>query len=72
MLAEISIATLHVHAGEPDGAPLAARAIDGVAGLRSARARARLLPLADALDARPGSDAQELAHRARQVAAAPV
>ena len=45
------------------------RARSTVAPLRSVRARERLLPLADALDTRRGSDYQELARTARQVAA---
>lgn len=67
--AEITLATLYVRTGEPRGLGLAKSAIEGVAGLRSVRARQRLVPLADALAARPGSDARELAQHARRVAA---
>ncbi|MGH4021813.1 MAG: hypothetical protein ACRDT0_21775 [Pseudonocardiaceae bacterium] len=63
-------ATIHVQTGEPRGLQLADQAINGVARLRSVRARQRLVPLADALDARPGGDARELSQRARRVAAA--
>ncbi|HYZ08487.1 MAG TPA: helix-turn-helix transcriptional regulator [Pseudonocardiaceae bacterium] len=70
VLADITLATIRVRAGEPNGLRLAKGAIDGAGLLRSVRARKRWLePLADALDARPGSDAQELARTARQVAA---
>lgn len=61
-------ATIHVRAGEPRGLAMAKTAIDTVARQRSVRARERLAPLADALEARPGSDARELARTARQVA----
>jgi hypothetical protein len=70
VLANTTLATIHVKAGEPDGARLAKEAIDGVAVLRSVRARQRWLePLATALEARPGDDYRELARMARQVAA---
>ncbi|MGH4020633.1 MAG: helix-turn-helix domain-containing protein [Pseudonocardiaceae bacterium] len=62
-------ATIHVQAGEPRGLGMAKTAIDAVAPLRSVRARERLVPLADALETRPGSDAHELARMARKVAA---
>ena len=68
VLADITLATIHVRAGEPDGLPLAKKAIDGVALLRSVRARVRWLePLVAALEARPGSDYRDLARMARQV-----
>jgi transcriptional regulator with XRE-family HTH domain len=66
--AEITLATLYVRTGEPRGIALSERAITDVAGLRSVRARQRLTPLAAALESRPGTDARELARRARQVA----
>ncbi len=47
---------------------MAKSAIDGVAPLHSIQARKRLLPLAAALEARPGSDHRELDRMARQVA----
>ena len=68
-LTTVTLATIHVRAGEPTGLPLAKKAVDGVALLRSVRARERLGPLADALDARPGADTRELAGMARRVAA---
>ena len=61
-------ATLHVQTGEPRGLNLAKSAIDAVTLLRSQRARERLVPLAAALDSRPGSDYRELTRMARQVA----
>lgn len=67
--AEITLATLYVRTGEARGLGLARTAVDEVAGLRSVRARERLLPLADALAARrPGGDERELSARARAVA----
>jgi tetratricopeptide (TPR) repeat protein len=70
-LPAITLAELHVTAGEPSGLVLAKSAINSVAPLRSVRARERLLPLADALDTRRGSDYQELARLARRVATVP-
>ncbi len=66
--ARILLASIHVRAGEPRGAQLAHNAITAVAKLCSIRARKRLEPLADALEARRGSDHRELARMARQVA----
>jgi len=66
--ASITLATIHVRAGEPDALRLANEAITGVAQLRSQRARDRLAPLAAALGSRsgrPGSDYRELARMAR-------
>ncbi len=70
VLPDIALATIHVTAGEPDGAALAHRAVTSVAQLRSPRARMSLGRLVDALEARPRSDHRELAHQARQVASA--
>ncbi|HYZ08592.1 MAG TPA: helix-turn-helix transcriptional regulator [Pseudonocardiaceae bacterium] len=67
-LPAITLAELHVRAGEPRGLAMAKTAIDTVALLRSVRAHERLEPLIVALEARPGTDARELARRARQVA----
>jgi transcriptional regulator with XRE-family HTH domain len=67
-LPAITLAELHVTTGEPNGLTLAKSAINSVAPLRSVRARERLLPLADTLDTRRGSEYQELARMARQVA----
>ncbi len=70
ILAELILAEAHVRAGEPRGLMLARHAIDEVSTLQSVAARReRLLPLADALEARPGSDTRELARIARKVAA---
>ena len=69
VLPAITLAELHVMAGEPRGLAMAKTAIDTVALLHSVRAHERLEPLAAALDARPGSDARELTRMARQVAA---
>ncbi len=66
--AEILLATIHVRAGEPRGLQLAHSAITAATELSSDRVRQRLLPLADELDARPGSDHRELARMARRVA----
>lgn len=69
VLAGITLATVHVQAGEPRGLELAHGAITGVTKISSVRARRRLEPLAAALEARPGSDAKELTRMARQVTA---
>jgi tetratricopeptide (TPR) repeat protein len=61
-------ATIHVQTGEPRGLGMAKSVVDSVAPLHSMRARERLVPLAEALEARPGSDHRELARMARQVA----
>jgi hypothetical protein len=68
--AELALAEAHVRAGEPRGLALARQAIEAVSTLQSvAVRRERLVPLAAALEARPGSDAKELARMAREVAA---
>ncbi|MGH3811129.1 MAG: helix-turn-helix domain-containing protein [Pseudonocardiaceae bacterium] len=68
--AELALAEVHVRAGEPRGLVLARQAIDAVSTLQSvAVRRERLVPLVAALEARPGSDAKEVARKARQVAA---
>jgi Magnesium chelatase, subunit ChlI len=68
--AELTLAEVYVRAGEPRGLVLARQAIDAVSSLQSvAVRRERLVPLATALEARPGSDAKELARMAHQVAA---
>ncbi len=69
VLAEITLARLHVMAGEPDAARLAAQAIESVIPTRSSVARLALAALAADLQARPRSDLHELARRARQLAA---
>ena len=65
----IVLATIHVRAVEPRGLQLAHSAIVSAGKLASVRARKRLEPLAAALEARRGSDAEQLARMARQVAA---
>ena len=65
----IVLATIHVRAVEPRGLQLARSAIVSAGKLASVRARKRLEPLAAALEARRGSDAEQLARMARQVAA---
>jgi hypothetical protein len=65
----VVLATINVTAGEPRGLPLAHSAITDVTKLTSVRTRIQLMPLAEALEARPGSDAKDLARMARQVAA---
>jgi len=67
--AVILLATIHLRAGEPGGLQKAHGALTAVTKTSSARACTRLEPLAAALEARPGSDARELARMARQVAA---
>ncbi|MCA1705281.1 MAG: hypothetical protein LC808_19295, partial [Actinobacteria bacterium] len=67
--AVVVLAELHVRTGEPRGLQLAHQAVTTVAQLHSVPTRQRLEPLADALDARRGSDYQDLARMARQVAA---
>ncbi|MGH3755120.1 MAG: hypothetical protein ACRDRP_20990 [Pseudonocardiaceae bacterium] len=68
--AELMLAEVHVRAGEPRGLVLARQAIEAVSSLQSvAVRRERLVPLVTALEARPGSDAKEIARMARQVAA---
>jgi transcriptional regulator with XRE-family HTH domain len=66
----IVLAAIHVKAGEPRGLQLAYDAITNVTKLTSVRARRQLTPLVEALETRPGTDAEELARKARQVAAA--
>jgi hypothetical protein len=65
---DVTVATIHVKAGDPGGLGLAKAAIDRVATINSPRARQRLLPLANALNARPNKEARELARIARQAA----
>jgi hypothetical protein len=65
--AGILLATIHVRAGESDGLRLAHEAITDAMKLSSVRVHWRLKPLATALDARPGSDARDLARTARRV-----
>jgi hypothetical protein len=63
----VTLATIHVRAGERDGLQMAHHAITATTKLNSGRVRKQLLPLADALDAQRGSDAKELSRVARVV-----
>jgi len=65
----IILATIHVKAGEQRGLQLARDALTSASRLTSVRNRRTLLPLAEALDTRPGTDARDLARMARQIAA---
>jgi transcriptional regulator with XRE-family HTH domain len=64
----ILLATIHVRAGEPRGLQLAHGAVTAAAKLTSVQTRRQLEPLAAALAARRGADAEQLARMARQVA----
>ncbi|MGH3755176.1 MAG: hypothetical protein ACRDRP_21285 [Pseudonocardiaceae bacterium] len=67
-VASILLATVHVRAGEHDGLQLAHSALATVTKLSSIRARRQYLtPLAIALEARKGDDAQHLARMTRQI-----
>ncbi|MGH3933923.1 MAG: helix-turn-helix domain-containing protein [Pseudonocardiaceae bacterium] len=67
--AQLTLAEVHVRTGEPRGLVLARQAIDAVSALQSVAVRQeRLVPLAAALEAQPGSDAKEVARMARKVA----
>ncbi|MBV9163265.1 MAG: helix-turn-helix transcriptional regulator [Pseudonocardiales bacterium] len=69
-LAELLLAELYVRTGDSHGLTLAHQAIQNVSTLQSvAVRRQRLLPLATTLETRSGSDSQELARIAHQVAA---
>jgi transcriptional regulator with XRE-family HTH domain len=69
VVADITLARVNVRAGEPTGLRMSAEAIESVRPLRSGLAREWLIPLADDLGTQPGSDAQDLARTAREVAA---
>jgi hypothetical protein len=68
-LGGITLAVIHVRAGEPGAHELAHRAITTVAQLRSARACDRLASLAAELESRRGTAAWRLAGLARRVMA---
>ncbi|MGH3767095.1 MAG: helix-turn-helix domain-containing protein [Pseudonocardiaceae bacterium] len=68
-LGGITLAIIHVRAGEPDAHELAHQAITTVARLRSVRARDRLAPLAAELESRRSTAAWRLAGLARRVMA---
>ncbi|MGH3751321.1 MAG: hypothetical protein ACRDRP_01255 [Pseudonocardiaceae bacterium] len=67
LLAGITVARVHLLAGEPDAARLAAQAIEAVVPLRSGVARTALAPLARDLETRPGPDFAALARQARKI-----
>lgn len=69
VVADVTLARLHVRAGEPRGLVLAEHAIRGVGETRSGLARDWLGLLAVDLEARNGREARELARMARGVAA---
>lgn len=65
----LTLAAIYVTAGDSRGLPLARQTITDAAELGSVRVRRQwVLPLAEALDTRPGTDARDLARQARQVA----
>ncbi|MGH3698637.1 MAG: helix-turn-helix domain-containing protein [Pseudonocardiaceae bacterium] len=66
VLAGITVARVHLLAGEPDAGQRAAQAIEAVRPLRSGAARTRLAPLAQDLHTRP--DLADLARQARKIA----
>ena len=69
-IAELLLAEVHIRAGEPQGLALAHHAITEVSTLHSVAVRREgLVRLATALDARPGTDTQDLARTARQISA---
>jgi hypothetical protein len=69
VLADIALATIHTRTNQSDAAPLANRAIAGVAPLQSLRTRQiKLAPLVKALDNWGDSTSRDLANRARQLA----
>ena len=68
VLAEIIATLLHVQAGDRDALRMANSVISTTATLRSGIARANLIPLATALEARTRPDHTELDQRARQIA----
>lgn len=69
-LSAVTLAIVHVQAGESDGLDMAYRAVIDVTKLTSANARTWLRSLATALERRPGGEAKQLARMTRQVAGA--
>ncbi|MGH3686157.1 MAG: hypothetical protein ACRDSM_14110, partial [Pseudonocardiaceae bacterium] len=70
--AQLLLATLYVHTGEPNGIELAQQAIQAVSTLQStALRRDWLIPLATTLETRPGNDTTELARTARHLTTTP-
>ncbi|MCA1603989.1 MAG: hypothetical protein LC775_00550, partial [Acidobacteria bacterium] len=70
IFAKITHAAIYVKTGEPRGLALASNAINGVAQLRSVRARKRLEVLATTLESRSGADMRDLARQARRLSEA--
>jgi hypothetical protein len=68
VVAGITLARVHLIAGEPDAARLAAQAIEAVLPLRSGVARTRLALLARDLETRSKPDFAELARQAQKIA----
>jgi len=64
----IRLATIHTAVGDSDAPKLVVAALDAVDGLRSARGRALLAPLGEALAARRDSTSVDLAQRVRDLA----
>jgi tetratricopeptide (TPR) repeat protein len=72
IVAGLVLAEVHLRAGEPQGLTLAQEALTQVSTLHSLAVRRDLVaPLATALAARPDTEAQELARKARQLATPP-
>jgi len=72
-MTEVLLAEVYLRAGEAQGLALAHQAIEKVSTLQSfAARRERLIPLATALEARPGTDRRDLARKARQIATTPI
>ncbi|MBW0011038.1 MAG: helix-turn-helix domain-containing protein [Pseudonocardiales bacterium] len=72
-VAQLVLAEVHLRTGEPQGLTLAHEAITEVRTLQSLAVRRELLiPLATALETRPGTDARELARTARKIATTPI
>ena len=68
-MTELLLAEIYLRTGEPRGLTLAREAIEKVSTLHSIAVRQEWLnPLATALETRPGTDTQELARKARQIA----
>ncbi len=70
VVADLTLALVHVQTGDSRGLAMAREAIAEVSMTRSGNARELWLPpLAEALEARPSSDAKDLARSARRLAA---
>ncbi|MBV9011137.1 MAG: hypothetical protein JO281_23035 [Pseudonocardiales bacterium] len=72
-MAELLLAEIHLRAAEPREYTLAREAIEKASTLHSVALRREwLIPLVTALEARPGTDSQELVRKARQIATTPI